>query len=165
LIGAYNADNALAAVAVGRYFKIPAERISRAINSYEPSNNRSQLKKTEKNNLIIDAYNANPSSMKAALDNFGNMRSEKKAVILGDMLELGETSDVLHEEVVRTLGGMNLDLVILCGSHFQKTGGKYKTFADKEDLKNYLTENPIAGYDILIKGSHGIGLQTLVDLL
>jgi UDP-N-acetylmuramoyl-tripeptide--D-alanyl-D-alanine ligase len=60
---------------------------------------------------------------------------------------------------------MNLDLVILCGSHFQKTGGKYKTFADKEDLKNYLTENPIAGYNILIKGSHGMGLQTLVDLL
>ena len=91
MIGSYNLDNVLAAVAVGRFFKIPAERISRAIAAYEPTNNRSQFKKTENNELIIDAYNANPSSMKVALDNFITMPVQPKAIILGDMRELGPT--------------------------------------------------------------------------
>ena len=96
MIGSYNLDNVLAAVAVGRFFKIPAERISRAIAAYEPTNNRSQFKKTDNNELIIDAYNANPSSMKVALDNFITMPVQPKAIILGDMRELGPTSDELH---------------------------------------------------------------------
>ena len=100
MIGSYNLDNVLAAVAVGRFFKIPAERISRAIAAYEPTNNRSQFKKTDNNELIIDAYNANPSSMKVALDNFITMPVQPKAIILGDMRELGPTSDELHAEVV-----------------------------------------------------------------
>ena len=103
MIGSYNLDNVLAAVAVGRFFKIPAERISRAIAAYEPTNNRSQFKKTENNELIIDAYNANPSSMKVALDNFITMPVQPKAIILGDMRELGPTSDELHAEVVEQI--------------------------------------------------------------
>ena len=102
IIGSYNLDNVLAAVAVGRFFKIPAERISRAIAAYEPTNNRSQFKKTDNNELIIDAYNANPSSMKVALDNFITMPVQPKAIILGDMRELGPTSDELHRGGCRT---------------------------------------------------------------
>ena len=113
MIGSYNLDNVLAAVAVGRFFKIPAERISRAIAAYEPTNNRSQFKKTENNELIIDAYNANPSSMKVALDNFITMPVQPKAIILGDMRELGPTSDELHAEVVEQIKKGQFDKVFL----------------------------------------------------
>lgn len=112
MIGSYNLDNVLAAVAVGRFFKIPAERISRAIAAYEPTNNRSQFKKTENNELIIDAYNANPSSMKVALDNFITMPVQPKAIILGDMRELGPTSDELHAEVVEQIKKGQFDKVV-----------------------------------------------------
>ena len=122
MIGSYNLDNVLAAVAVGRFFKIPAERISRAIAAYEPTNNRSQFKKTENNELIIDAYNANPSSMKVALDNFITMPVQPKAIILGDMRELGPTSDELHAEVVEQIKKGQFDKVFLCGEHFSKVG-------------------------------------------
>ena len=115
MIGSYNLDNVLAAVAVGRFFKIPAERISRAIAAYEPTNNRSQFKKTDNNELIIDAYNANPSSMKVALDNFITMPVQPKAIILGDMRELGPTSDELHAEVVEQIKKGQFDKVFLCG--------------------------------------------------
>ena len=111
MIGSYNLDNVLAAVAVGRFFKIPAERISRAIAAYEPTNNRSQFKKTDNNELIIDAYNANPSSMKVALDNFITMPVQPKAIILGDMRELGPTSDELHAEVVEQIKKGQFDKV------------------------------------------------------
>ena len=106
---------------MGRYFKIPAERISWAIATYEPTNNRSQWKETEKNHLIIDAYNANPSSMKLALENFAQMDVTPKAVILGDMRELGPTSDELHQEVAHQLQGSGFDQVLLCGEHFSRT--------------------------------------------
>lgn len=165
LIGAYNVDNALAAVAVGRYFKIPAERISRAVSSYQPTNNRSQLMKTAKNDLIIDAYNANPSSMKAALDNFEAMHGTKKAVILGDMLELGETTEALHAEVVARLEQMEIEKIYLCGDIFNKVNSRFEAFKTKEELRAYIEANPLEGYYILIKGSHGIGLQTLTDIL
>lgn len=113
MIGSYNLDNVLAAVAVGRFFKIPAERISRAIAAYEPTNNRSQFKKTDNNELIIDAYNANPSSMKVALDNFITMPVQPKAIILGDMRELGPTSNELHAEVVEQIKKGQFDKVFL----------------------------------------------------
>ena len=129
LIGSYNLDNVLVAVAIGRYFKIPAERISRAIASYEPNNNRSQFKETEHNKLIIDAYNANPSSMKAAIDNFAAMQVDTpKAVILGDMRELGETSDALHAEIVKQIEQAGFDKVYLCGEHFSSTGTSFMHF-------------------------------------
>ena len=131
MIGSYNLDNVLAAVAVGRFFKIPAERISRAIAAYEPTNNRSQFKKTENNELIIDAYNANPSSMKVALDNFITMPVQPKAIILGDMRELGPTSDELHAEVVEQIKKGQFDKVFLCGEHFSKVGKEFSPFAVK----------------------------------
>lgn len=165
LIGAYNIDNVLAAVTVGRYFKIPAERISRAIASYEPNNNRSQLKETANNTLLIDAYNANPSSMKVALDNFKAMPVAPKAVILGDMRELGATSNELHAEVVEEIKTAKFDKVFLCGEHFRKAGKGFTTFATTEELIETLKKNPLKGYHILIKGSHGMALERTIEFL
>ena len=159
MIGSYNLDNVLAAVAVGRFFKIPAERISRAIAAYEPTNNRSQFKKTENNELIIDAYNANPSSMKVALDNFITMPVQPKAIILGDMRELGPTSDELHAEVVEQIKKGQFDKVFLCGEHFSKVGKEFSPFATTEAMVEELRKQPLKGYHILIKGSHSMGLE------
>lgn len=165
IIGSYNLDNVLAAVAVGRFFKIPAERISRAIAAYEPTNNRSQFKKTENNELIIDAYNANPSSMKVALDNFITMPVQPKAIILGDMRELGPTSDELHAEVVEQIKKGQFDKVFLCGEHFSKVGKEFSPFATTEAMTEELRRQPLKGYHILIKGSHSMGLEKLADIL
>ena len=165
LVGAYNIDNVLAAVAVGRYFKIPAERISRAIAAYEPTNNRSQYKKTERNDLIIDAYNANPTSMKAALDNFASLPVHPKAVVLGDMLELGKTSDELHSGIVRQLQAEAFDKVYLCGQHFARTADGFPSFTTTEELIAALRQDKLEGYHILIKGSHSMGLENVVELL
>ncbi len=165
MIGSYNLDNVLAAVAVGRFFKIPAERISRAIAAYEPTNNRSQFKKTENNELIIDAYNANPSSMKVALDNFITMPVQPKAIILGDMRELGPTSDELHAEDVEQIKKGQFDKVFLCGEHFSKVGKEFSPFATTEAMVEELRKQPLKGYHILIKGSHSMGLEKLADIL
>ena len=165
MIGSYNLDNVLAAVAVGRFFKIPAERISRAIAAYEPTNNRSQFKKTDNNELIIDAYNANPSSMKVALDNFITMPVQPKAIILGDMRELGPTSDELHAEVVEQIKKGQFDKVFLCGEHFSKVGKEFSPFATTEAMVEELRKQPLKGYHIFIKGAHGMGLEKLADIL
>ena len=165
MIGSYNLDNVLAAVAVGRFFKIPAERISRAIAASEPTNNRSQFKKTDNNELIIDAYNANPSSMKVALDNFITMPVQPKAIILGDMRELGPTSDELHAEVVEQIKKGQFDKVFLCGEHFSKVGKEFSPFATTEAMVEELRKQPLKGYHILIKGSHSMGLEKLADIL
>jgi len=166
LIGGYNVDNVLAAVAIGRYFKIPAERISRAIAAYEPTNNRSQFKKTENNKLIIDAYNANPSSMKVAIDNFAAMDvTTPKAVILGDMRELGPSSEFLHAEIVTQIEAAGFDKVYLCGDHFSTTGTNFLHFKSIDELIAELTSNPLKGYHILIKGSRGMTLEKTLPLL
>ena len=165
MIGSYNLDNVLAAVAVGRFFKIPAERISRAIAAYEPTNNRSLFKKTDNNELIIYAYNANPSSMKVALDNFITMPVQPKAIILGDMRELGPTSDELHAEVVEQIKKGQFDKVFLCGEHFSKVGKEFSPFATTEAMVEELRKQPLKGYHILIKGSHSMGLEKLADIL
>lgn len=165
LIGSYNLDNVLAAVAVGRYFKIPAERISRAIAAYEPTNNRSQFKKTEKNELIIDAYNANPTSMQAALENFASLDVRPKALILGDMKELGPSSNTLHADIVRQLEAGGFDRVFLCGAHFSEVSKAYPAFATTESLLAFLREHPLEGYHILIKGSRSMGLEKVAEVL
>ena len=161
MIGSYNLDNVLAAVAVGRFFKIPAERISRAIAAYEPTNNRSQFKKTDNNELIIDAYNANPSSMKVALDNFITMPVQPKAIILGDMRELGPTSDELHAEVVEQIKKGQFDKVFLCGEHFSKVGKEFSPFATTEAMVEELRKQPLKDNNILIKGHQRMGLANI----
>lgn len=166
LIGDYNIVNALAAVEVGKKFNIPVSRSLSAISSYEPKNNRSQWVKTEKNNLIVDAYNANPTSMAAALNNFKNSNFERKAVILGDMRELGSESDNEHNKVVEFLKHSGIDRVMLVGECFTKAAnGSFETFANVEVLKHEIEKNPVNGYTILVKGSNSIGLVKVVDSL
>lgn len=165
LIGEYNLENLLTAVAVGRYFKIPAERISRAIAAYEPQNNRSQLVKTSNNTLVIDAYNANPVSMNAALKSFKLMKTAPKAVILGDMFELGENSQAEHEEIVNELGKGGYDKVFLCGHNFINTGTALKTFPTTAELIDHLKDSPLTGYTILIKGSRSMELEKTLPFL
>ena len=163
LVGAYNAANVLAALKLAWYFDVPREDALQAIASYVPSNNRSQLVKTQKNTLIVDAYNANPSSMAVALDNLALMKGRKVA-LLGDMRELGADAAAEHDRIVARLEGMEAYLV---GEEFTRAaaGKPYKTFAKSEDLAKYLEEHPLEGCTILLKGSHSIQMQKLIPSL
>ncbi len=165
LIGAYNIHNLMAAVAVGVQFGVPFSLISKALADYQPSNNRSEFRDTGRNRLIIDAYNANPTSMGAALDNFGHIRAEQKMVILGDMRELGADSQQEHQRVADRLSASDIDLVWLVGDNFAQAKHKFRTFHDVEEVKRELAEHPIQGYTILVKGSNGTRLFQLPDLL
>ena len=165
LIGSYNIDNALCAAAVGLYFSVTREDISAALAGYTPRNNRSQLTKTERNMLVVDAYNANPTSMSAALDNFARMEVPRKMAILGDMKELGEATTAAHQEVVDRLATCGIDEVWLVGEAFAKTEHVQRTFVDVEAVKSALQESMPEGYCILIKGSNSMKLSSLVPLL
>lgn len=166
LIGDYNLFNALAAAAIGRYFGVRSEYISDAIEEYEPSNNRSQLKKTKKNMLIIDAYNANPTSMHAALENFLNMNVNNKSLIIGEMKELGDNSEKEHQKVVNYIADHNFDKVFLVGENFEKIDKhKYPYYKSSDSLKDYLSKNPLEDQYILIKGSRGVHLEDCIDVL
>lgn len=163
LVGAYNANNVLAALKLAWYFDVPTEDALAAIASYVPSNNRSQLLKTEKNTVIIDAYNANPSSMAVALDNLA-LCEGRKVALLGDMRELGEDSQAEHKKIVERLSGTEAFLV---GEEFTKAaeGTPFKTFAKSEDLAKYLAEHPLKGYTVLVKGSRGIQMEKAIPSL
>ena len=165
LIGSYNIDNALCAAAVGCFFGVPQEDVSEALAAYSPHNNRSQLTKTERNTLIVDAYNANPTSMRAALDNFARMAVPRKMAILGDMKELGDATADAHQEVVDRLATCGFDEVWLVGEAFAKTEHGQRTFVDVEAVKNFLQESMPEGYYILIKGSNSMKLASLGSLL
>ncbi|MDR2469052.1 MAG: UDP-N-acetylmuramoyl-tripeptide--D-alanyl-D-alanine ligase [Tannerella sp.] len=166
LVGGYNLPNALAAVTAGCYFGIDAGKINAALTAYVPDNNRSQWRKTPFNALIVDAYNANPDSMQAALANFAALHVHPKAVILGDMLELGADSRRLHDDIVRRLETCTFERVILCGKRFTDTGSsRYDCFPDVTALREYLLRHPLQGYYILLKGSHSIHLENIIGSL
>ena len=165
LIGSYNIDNALCAAAVGSYFGVGAEEVSAALAEYTPQNNRSQLTKTENNMLVVDAYNANPTSMRAALDNFARMEVPRKMAILGDMKELGEATATAHQEVVDRLETCGFDEVWLVGEAFAKTKHTQRTFADVEEVKVALQEAMPHDAYILIKGSNSMKLASLISYL
>ena len=165
LIGSYNLDNVLAAVTVGLHFDITPEQICHAIENYVPSNNRSQLTETEHNHLIVDAYNANPTSMAAALDNFSLMEVSPKMAILGEMRELGASSREEHIRVVEKLANCSFDEVWLVGQEFKDIESPYRKFDDVEQVKAAITESRPEGYYILIKGSNGTRLFQLPVLL
>ena len=165
LIGSYNIDNVLAAVTVGLFYGVDPEMINKAIENYVPSNNRSQLTETGRNHLIVDAYNANPTSMAAAIDNFALMQVGPKMAILGDMRELGESSHDEHVAAVNKLKSCQFDQVWLVGSEFEAVDCDYRKFADVEAVKEAIKAEPINGYYILIKGSNGIRLFQLPELL
>ena len=165
LIGDYNAENILAAVAIGNFFGLKIEQIKYGLETYEPKNNRSQFLETEKNKLIVDAYNANPTSMKAAIGNFATMQVSPKAAILGDMLELGEYSADEHMTIVNELVSADFEKVILVGSEFMACKSKFKCFVHVDEACNYLKNEPLSNYNILIKGSRGIKLEKVIELL
>ena len=165
LIGSYNIDNVLAAVTVGLHFDITPDQICHAIENYTPSNNRSQLTETEHNHLVVDAYNANPTSMAAALDNFSLMDVSPKMAILGEMRELGESSHEEHVRMVEKLKGCPFDEVWLVGKEFQDIECPYRKFDDVEQVKAAIAECRPEGRYILIKGSNGNRLFQLPEVL
>ena len=168
LVGSYNADNVMAALAVGQQFGVSFEEAVKAVEAYVPSNNRSQMTRTDRNILIVDAYNANPTSMAAALDNLSSTVAEKKVVMLGDMLELGEDSLKLHSEVVERLSAMKLSMVCLVGGEFSKVCEGNETvhcFATSDELAKWLADNPVDGATVLIKGSRGTRMEKVIPAL
>ena len=165
LVGSYNLDNVLAAVTVGLHFDVSAKQICHAIENYVPSNNRSQLTDTPYNHLIVDAYNANPTSMAAALDNFSLMEVSPKMAILGEMRELGDSSREEHERIVEKLKGCAYDEVWLVGQEFKNIECPFRKFDDVEQVKAAIAANRPEGRYILIKGSNGTRLFQLPELL
>ena len=186
LVGSYNADNVMAAIAVGTHFGIPFEDACAAIAAYVPSNNRSQMTSTQRNTLIVDAYNANPTSMDAALTNFANVEAPVKIALLGDMLELGEDSLAEHVAVIEKTLFCPLDLICLVGAEFESAikfmtsqvegdlqatadyrylSEKIHWFADSQSLASWLDEQKITGATVLIKGSRGTRMEKTIPSL
>ena len=165
LIGAYNINNLLAAIAVGINFGVDRKKICAALEEYVPSNNRSQMTITEKNHLIVDAYNANPSSMMAALENFSLMQADHKMAILGQMGDLGEESDMEHRQLVSYLESAGYDDVWLVGDNFKDIECPFRKFHDVEEVKAAIREHSPEGRYILIKGSNSNKLFQLPELL
>lgn len=175
LAGSYNANNIAAAIAVGLHFGVSLEDAIQAVSEYIPKNNRSQLEKTERNILIEDAYNANPTSMAAALENLATVQTPLKAAMLGDMRELGEESVAEHIAILKKVLSMHLDLVCLVGEEFRKAlkevtepveeTSNAKWFPTSDDLVAWLKENPVSDHTILIKGSRGIRMEKILPEL
>ena len=162
LIGDFQFSNILLAICIGNYFNISTQNIKRSIENYIPTNNRSQLVKTKKNTLILDAYNANPSSMKAMLNSFANQQYKDKLCILGDMLELGEESNKEHLEIITLTNELELDCIFVGEIFHSLTKNSFK---NKRELVKYIQENNIHKKTILLKGSRGIGLEQLIENL
>jgi len=171
LVGAYNAVNVMAALAVGRQFGVSLEKGMAAVAAYTPSNNRSQMTRTERNVVIEDAYNANPSSMAAALDNFALLQSDCKVALLGDMRELGEDSVKEHVRILEKLDGCGLTHACLVGDEFRKavesSGNRpyIKLFATSDELAAALAERPLTGATILVKGSNSLRMGKVIPML
>lgn len=165
LVGAYNFDNLMASVCVGLYFGVDIYTIKEALESYTPDNNRSQMKTTERNTLLLDAYNANPSSMKASLNNFGLMVVENKMVILGEMLELGIDSTIEHQAIYKFACQQDFKAILLVGTWDVPLSHNTLLFPSTELLIEYLQNNIIAESTVLIKGSRGNRLERVVDYL
>ncbi len=171
LVGDYNGFNIAAAMAVGRYFGVAQKDMLAAISAYTPSNNRSQGVTTERNLLTVDCYNANPSSMAAAILNHrhnSHANYPRKVLILGDMLELGEWSGEEHQRVVDEALGADFEQIILVGDNFASTrhdDPRVATFGKALELKEWLVERPLVGCFVLVKGSRGVGLERVIENL
>lgn len=166
LIGAYNFSNIAAAVAIGTYFNVDRNSIKEAIESYIPSNNRSQIIKKNTNKIILDAYNANPTSMKAALDNFSSLSDIKKIAFLGDMFELGESAKEEHQSISDYAVTLTIDTIYLIGENFSKTTNKDKNIIIHSSFNSLKDNFPsITDSTLLIKGSRGMALERILELL
>lgn len=169
LVGSYNASNVMAALAIGRYFGVPDADAVAAVQEYVPKNNRSQLQRSACNTLIVDAYNANPTSMGAALDNFGAMNAASKLALLGDMRELGEESLNEHRKIVRRLHEENIPAMVV-GEEFGKAlkaeGLELQGWFETSDaLASFLEQHPVKDSAVLIKGSRGIRMEKVIEKL
>lgn len=171
LVGGYNAENVSAAICVGKHFGISEEAALEAIRAYVPSNNRSQLMQTDKNTVVVDAYNANPTSMTAAIEAFDrspitiHQSPKPKAYILGAMRELGDYSHLEHQNIVNMLLERKADKVMLVGEEYKQTTAPYPVFDDVEALCEHLQKEPLSGYTILLKGSRSNQLEKVIPLL
>ena len=165
LVGRYNIDNALCAIAVGLRFGVQPDDINQAISSYEPTNSRSQLLQTAHNTLIVDAYNANPTSMQASLENFEQMNAPRKMVILGEMRELGSASEQEHLHILALLSKMHLQEVWTVGKQFENPAFPFRHFNDTDEAAQALQAEQPTDATILIKGSNGVHLSALIPYL
>lgn len=167
LTGIYNFENILAAICIGHFFEVGPEQINSGLAGYLPNNNRSQITKTASNTVICDFYNANPSSMAAALKNIGLLTSPVKAVIIGDMFELGQESAVQHKQIIEQAGQLNIDHLIFIGAYFYDARQNHKGlfFRDPAEAEAFLKANPINNSLVLLKGSRGMALERLLPLL
>jgi len=166
LTGAYNTENILAAVCVGHYFGVPPDRIGKGISGYIPTNNRSQLTKTDENTVICDYYNANASSMAAALDNLRTLEADRKAIVLGDMFELGEEAYEEHRKVVQAALSLRATRTLFVGKAFclhRQTGAEF--YETTEAAKEALVRQPIRNAWVLLKASRGMAFEKLVEAL
>lgn len=165
LIGEYNLENVMAAISVGCFFNIDDKLIIKALEKYCPTNNRSQFIKSSKNEIVMDAYNANPTSMQLSIKNFKKISDNNSLLILGDMKELGEESFKEHINIINLLKELNFTNIILIGNEFSKANKEFSSFDNVDELIRYISENEISGKKILIKGSHSIHLEKLVNIL
>ncbi|MFW2375749.1 MAG: glutamate ligase domain-containing protein, partial [Cellulophaga baltica] len=165
LVGKYNYTNIAVAISIGNYFNVSTENIKNAIETYTPTNNRSQIILKGTNKIILDAYNANPSSMEAALENFDQLQDSRKSVFLGDMFELGSKSAEEHQKIAHLASSLNFENTYLIGKAFSTTSVKnafiFDSFESFKNSKNYLN---IKENTILIKGSRGMALERILDL-
>jgi len=162
LVGNYNLPNVLAAITIGQYFKVPNEKIKAAIENYIPTNSRSQLVKWQNNEVILDAYNANPSSMKLAVENFAKLNKANKVVCIGGMRELGVDSLMEHQMLIDQLKQNNWSEVVLVGAEFKNCNHSYHYFDTVQEAKAWFDSKQFSGYSILIKGSRGIQMEQLI---
>lgn len=168
LYGEYNFSNIAAAIAIGKFFQLNVEQIRSGIYSYKPNNNRSEIVQKGNNKIVLDAYNANPSSMKAAIQSFVSNNKKKGAVILGDMYELGNHAATAHQQVIDQLEKTNLEYILVVGDNFFHTQSKDPRvfrFLGLEEIKNYLNQNPLDKFNILIKGSRRMTMEKLLEHL
>ncbi len=165
LVGSYNFENVLAAITVGHYMGISLEMIKEALEDYTPSNSRSQLVKTNYNTVILDAYNANPSSMEVSIKNFSSYNGNQKIVIIGEMLELGDYAEEEHKRVVELVKSSGFYLAIFVGKGFKNETKDYLYFPDSESCAQYLKVHPIHNSLILLKGSRGVKLERVMESL
>ncbi|GGG56186.1 UDP-N-acetylmuramoyl-tripeptide--D-alanyl-D-alanine ligase [Croceivirga lutea] len=165
LIGTYNFPNCASAILIGKYFNVPAEEIKHALENYYPNNNRSQLITVKEHQIILDAYNANPTSMKAALDNFNAIEADSKIAFLGDMFELGNDAELEHQHIADTLLSLALDKVYLVGENFANTTTNFKTFSSFDEFKKSVELSNLPKSSILIKGSRGMAMERILELL
>lgn len=165
LVGDYNFENVMAAITAGRHFNVEPYLITKALEDYTPTNNRSQFIKSNKNEIVMDAYNANPVSMSNAIKNFRNISDDNHLLILGDMKELGNESLNEHQEIINLITNLGFSNVILVGSEFNKVKHDFVPFLNVDDLITHISQNEISGRKILVKGSNSIHLGKIINLL